>query len=154
MGGVEHIVRSVVAQQINETFDTVPKTIHFYFQDCFLDACDASILCTTPISNPAVATVVKAKEAVDSVAGCQNKVSCADIFTMAVRDVIYLVSSSFIAYILLIVSSNMISTYNHDRRTQGRRRCTGFNYLDIKFRLMHNFLLLSFSNLFRIMPVL
>ncbi|KAL9268753.1 Peroxidase 73-like protein, partial [Drosera capensis] len=50
--GVEDIVRSVVAQQINETFDTVPKTMHFYFQDCFLDGCDASILCRTPISNP------------------------------------------------------------------------------------------------------
>jgi len=36
-------------------------------------------------------TVIKAKAAVDSVPGCQNKVSCADILAMATRDVIALV---------------------------------------------------------------
>lgn len=42
-------------------------------------------------------TVIKAKAAVDSVPGCQNKVSCADILAMATRDVVALVriSNSF-----------------------------------------------------------
>lgn len=37
-------------------------------------------------------TVIKAKAAVDSVPGCQNKVSCADILALATRDVIALVN--------------------------------------------------------------
>lgn len=36
-------------------------------------------------------TVIKAKAAVDAVPSCRNKVSCADILTMAARDVIALV---------------------------------------------------------------
>ena len=37
-------------------------------------------------------TVIKAKAAVDTVSGCQNKVSCADILAMAARDVLALVN--------------------------------------------------------------
>jgi peroxidase len=37
-------------------------------------------------------TVIKAKAAVDSVPGCQNKVSCADILALATRDVVKLVN--------------------------------------------------------------
>lgn len=40
-------------------------------------------------------TVIKAKAAVDSVPGCRNKVSCADILAMATRDVIALVKSLY-----------------------------------------------------------
>lgn len=40
-------------------------------------------------------TVIKAKEALDAVPNCRNKVSCADILTMATRDVVNLVSNSF-----------------------------------------------------------
>lgn len=40
-------------------------------------------------------TVIKAKEAVDSVSGCRNKVSCADILAMAARDVIALVKNHY-----------------------------------------------------------
>lgn len=40
-------------------------------------------------------TVIKAKAAVDSVPGCQNKVSCADILALATRDVIVLVNSQY-----------------------------------------------------------
>lgn len=36
-------------------------------------------------------TVIKAKEAVDSVPQCRNKVSCADILALAARDVVSLV---------------------------------------------------------------
>ncbi|GAB2259938.1 hypothetical protein Droror1_Dr00010793 [Drosera rotundifolia] len=93
--GVEDVVRGVVAEKIKESFDAVPKLIHFYFQDCFLDGCSASILVRTPITNPAVATVVKAKAVIDSKPGCKNKVSCADIFNMAVRDAIYLAGGPY-----------------------------------------------------------
>ena len=45
-------------------------------------------------------TVIKAKEALDAVPNCRNKVSCADILTMATRDVVNLVSNSLHIYIL------------------------------------------------------
>jgi peroxidase len=41
-------------------------------------------------------TVIKAKAAVDAVASCKNKVSCADILAMATRDVIALVRSPYL----------------------------------------------------------
>lgn len=44
-------------------------------------------------------TVIKAKEALDAVANCRNKVSCADILTMATRDVVNLVSNSFLFFL-------------------------------------------------------
>lgn len=37
-------------------------------------------------------TVIKAKAAIDAIPQCRNRVSCADILTMATRDVIALVS--------------------------------------------------------------
>lgn len=46
-------------------------------------------------------TVIRAKAAVDRVAGCRNKVSCADILAMATRDVISLVNR---VYSLFFVS--------------------------------------------------
>ncbi|GAB2227411.1 hypothetical protein Droror1_Dr00009232 [Drosera rotundifolia] len=87
---VEEIVRKVVKEQINRTSETIPVTIHYYFQDCIGDGADASILTRTPLSNEAVYTVVKAKEALESVPECKGEVSCADIFTIANRDVIYM----------------------------------------------------------------
>lgn len=67
--------------------------------------CDASVILTSRNStsekdNPinlslagdGFDTLIKAKAAVDSVPGCQNKVSCADILAMATRDVIALVN--------------------------------------------------------------
>lgn len=44
-------------------------------------------------------TVIKAKEALDAVANCRNKVSCADILTMATLDVVNLVSNSFLFFL-------------------------------------------------------
>ena len=40
-------------------------------------------------------TVIKAKAAVDANPGCRNKVSCADILTMATRDVVKIVITIF-----------------------------------------------------------
>ena len=70
--------------------------------------CDASVMIQSTANNEAEKdhpdnlslagdgfdTVIKAKEAVDAVPQCRNKVSCADILTMATRDVVALVSST------------------------------------------------------------
>lgn len=45
-------------------------------------------------------TVTKAKQALDAVANCRNKVSCADILTIATRDVVNLVRNSSLSYSL------------------------------------------------------
>lgn len=72
--------------------------------------CDASVMIASKGNNTAEKdnavnlslagdgfdTVIKAKAAVDAVAGCKNKVSCADILTMATRDAIALVCSPFL----------------------------------------------------------
>lgn len=69
--------------------------------------CDASVMIASSGSNKAEKdhpdnlslagdgfdTVIKAKAAIDAVPNCRNKVSCADILTMATRDVVALVSS-------------------------------------------------------------
>lgn len=55
-------------------------------------------------------TVNKAKEALDAVANCRNKVSCADIITIATRDVVNLVSK-----IITIIFITSIMNYSHYR---------------------------------------
>ncbi|KAK8491086.1 hypothetical protein V6N13_034626 [Hibiscus sabdariffa] len=101
---VESIVRNVVTQKFRQTFVTVPATIRLFFHDCFVQGCDASVVIQSSGSNKAEKdhpdnlslagdgfdTVIKAKQAVDAVPGCRNKVSCADILAMATRDVIAL----------------------------------------------------------------
>ncbi|XP_074295296.1 peroxidase 51-like [Silene latifolia] len=106
---VESIVRKVVIQKVNETFVTVPATLRLFFHDCMVYGCDASVLITSTEGNTAEKdhpdnlslagdafdTVIKAKAAVDKVSGCKNKVSCADILSIATRDVIYLAGGPF-----------------------------------------------------------
>ncbi|KAL5988167.1 Peroxidase 51 [Asimina triloba] len=101
---VENIVRSAVTAKLQQTFVAVPATVRLYFHDCFVEGCDASIMISSTANNTAEKdnpdnlslagdgfdTVIKAKAAVDAVAGCTNKVSCADILAMATRDVIQL----------------------------------------------------------------
>ncbi|XP_050204358.1 peroxidase 51-like [Mercurialis annua] len=101
---VENIVKSAVQKKFQQTFVTVPATIRLFFHDCFVQGCDASVIVASTSNNKAEKdhpdnlslagdgfdTVVKAKAAVDAVAGCRNKVSCADILAMATRDVIAL----------------------------------------------------------------
>ncbi|KAK4783609.1 hypothetical protein SAY86_007983 [Trapa natans] len=101
---VESIVRNVVTQKFQQTFVTVPGTLRLFFHDCFVQGCDASVIIQSTPSNQAEKdhpdnlslagdgfdTVIKAKAAVDAVPSCRNKVSCADILTMATRDVVAL----------------------------------------------------------------
>ncbi|EOX91638.1 Class III peroxidase [Theobroma cacao] len=101
---VENIVRGAVAKKFSQTFVTVPATIRLFFHDCVVQGCDASVIITSSGGNTAEKdhpdnlslagdgfdTVIKAKEAVDAVPSCRNKVSCADILAMATRDAIAL----------------------------------------------------------------
>ncbi|TVU13230.1 hypothetical protein EJB05_40765, partial [Eragrostis curvula] len=102
---VEAIVRGAVARKVQQTLTTVGATVRLFFHDCFVQGCDASVIVASTANNTAEKdhpnnlslagdgfdTVIKAKEAVDAVPQCRNKVSCADILTMATRDVIALV---------------------------------------------------------------
>ncbi|KAG4931126.1 hypothetical protein AAZX31_17G187100 [Glycine max] len=100
---VESIVRSAVEKKLQQTFVTAPATLRLFFHDCFVRGCDASVMLATrnntsekdnpinlSLAGDGFDTVIKAKAAVDSVPGCQNKVSCADILALATRDVIAL----------------------------------------------------------------
>ncbi|GAB4846911.1 Peroxidase 73 [Ancistrocladus abbreviatus] len=106
---VEAIVRKVVVKKISQTFVTVPATLRLFAHDCFVNGCDASILIASTPNNKAERdnpdnlslagdgfdTVIKAKAAIDATPGCKNKVSCADILTIATRDVINLAGGPF-----------------------------------------------------------
>ncbi|KAL8240618.1 hypothetical protein R6Q59_013973 [Mikania micrantha] len=101
---VETIVRNAVKAKVQQTFVTIPGTLRLFFHDCFVQGCDASVMIASRGSNTAEKdhqdnlslagdgfdTVIKAKAAVDAVPSCRNKVSCADILTMATRDVVML----------------------------------------------------------------
>ncbi|XP_038897261.1 peroxidase 45-like [Benincasa hispida] len=100
---VESIVRAAVKQKFEQTFVTAPATLRLFFHDCFVRGCDASVLIQTnnhtsekdnaenlSLAGDGFDTVIKAKAAVDSVPGCKNKVSCADILALATRDVVAL----------------------------------------------------------------
>lgn len=76
----------------------------------YVQGCDASVIIASTANNTAEKdhpdnlslagdgfdTVIKAKEAVDAVARCTNKVSCADILAMATRDVVALVCNDIL----------------------------------------------------------
>ncbi|OMO99465.1 Plant peroxidase [Corchorus olitorius] len=98
---VESIVRNVVAKKINQTFVTIPATLRLFFHDCFVEGCDASVMIASrnddaekdssdnlSLAGDGFDTVIKAKKAVE--AKCPRVVSCADILTIATRDVIAL----------------------------------------------------------------
>ncbi|CAA2984469.1 peroxidase 55-like [Olea europaea subsp. europaea] len=98
---VEAIVRQVVATKLSQTFVTVPATLRLFFHDCFVEGCDASVLIASPnndaekdapdnlsLAGDGFDTVIKAKQAVE--AQCPGVVSCADILTIAARDVVVL----------------------------------------------------------------
>ncbi|CAH8280988.1 unnamed protein product [Arabidopsis lyrata] len=99
---VEKIVKQVVNQKIKQTFVTIPATLRLFFHDCFVNGCDASVMIQSTPNNKAEKdhpdnlslagdgfdVVIKAKKAIDAIPSCKNKVSCADILTLATRDVV------------------------------------------------------------------
>ncbi|GLJ29266.1 hypothetical protein SUGI_0577190 [Cryptomeria japonica] len=100
---VEAIVKNAVDQKFKETDVTVPGTLRLFFHDCFVEGCDGSVIIQSTPDNKAEKdsednlslegdgfdTVIRAKQAVE--AECPNTVSCADILTIAARDVLALV---------------------------------------------------------------
>ncbi|XP_047318966.1 peroxidase 51-like [Impatiens glandulifera] len=101
---VETLVRNAVTLKFQQTFVTIPATLRLFFHDCFVQGCDASVIIQSSPTNKAEKdhpdnlslagdgfdTVIKARAAVDAVASCKNKVSCADILALATRDVVVL----------------------------------------------------------------
>ncbi|CAA0385391.1 unnamed protein product [Arabidopsis thaliana] len=99
---VEQIVRNAVQKKIKKTFVAVPATLRLFFHDCFVNGCDASVMIQSTPKNKAEKdhpdnislagdgfdVVIQAKKALDSNPSCRNKVSCADILTLATRDVV------------------------------------------------------------------
>ncbi|GKA53821.1 peroxidase 1 [Tanacetum coccineum] len=93
---------TTVSAKVKLQPNTIPGTLRLFFHDCFVQGCDALIMIQSSGSNMAEKDhqdnlslagdgfdmVNKAKAAVDAVPSCRNKVSCADILTMATRDVI------------------------------------------------------------------
>ena len=90
----------------------------------FEQGCDASVMIASSGSNKAEKdhpdnlslagdgfdTVIKAKAAIDAVASCRNKVSCADILTMATRDVVLLVRIYIFISYNFILDNKTLST--------------------------------------------
>lgn len=98
---VEALVKQVVSTKFSQTFVTIPATLRLFFHDCFVTGCDASTLISSPngdaekdaedntsLAGDGFDTVIKAKQAVE--ASCPGIVSCADILTIAARDVVVL----------------------------------------------------------------
>ncbi|VAI22278.1 unnamed protein product [Triticum turgidum subsp. durum] len=99
---VEAIVQAAVALKVQQTPVAVGATVRLFFHDCFVQGCDASVIIVSTANNTAEKdhvsnlslagdgfdTVIKAKAAVDTQCPSPNLVSCADILTMATRDVI------------------------------------------------------------------
>ncbi|KAG2263507.1 hypothetical protein Bca52824_070586 [Brassica carinata] len=99
---VEQIVRNVVQMKVKQTFVTIPATLRLFFHDCFVNGCDASVMIQSTPTNKAEKdhpdnislagdgfdVVIQAKKALDANPHCRNKVSCADILSLATRDVV------------------------------------------------------------------
>ncbi|XP_071692129.1 peroxidase 55-like [Rutidosis leptorrhynchoides] len=96
---VEAIVKQTVNTKVSQTFTTIPATLRLFFHDCMVEGCDASVMIASPnqdaekdapdnlsLAGDGFDTVIKAKQAVESV--CPGVVSCADILTIAARDVV------------------------------------------------------------------
>ncbi|RDY04781.1 Peroxidase 55, partial [Mucuna pruriens] len=96
---VESIVTQAVTDKFTQTITTGQATLRLFFHDCFVEGCDASVIITSPngdaekdatenlsLPGDGFDTVIKAKQAVE--AACPGVVSCADILSLATRDVI------------------------------------------------------------------
>ncbi|KAL9277829.1 hypothetical protein ACSQ67_024954 [Phaseolus vulgaris] len=98
---VESIVSQAVTNKFTQTLTTGQATLRLFFHDCFVEGCDASVIISSPngdaekdytenlsLPGDGFDTVIKAKQAVE--ASCPGVVSCADILSLATRDVISL----------------------------------------------------------------
>lgn len=88
--------------------------------------CDASILLASPngkaekdhpdnlsLAGDGFDTVIKAKSAVESIAQCRNKVSCADILALAARDAVNLVIRMHLYFLttFLVITYYLVCEY-------------------------------------------
>ncbi|CAN0919140.1 Peroxidase 72 [Linum grandiflorum] len=99
----QQIVKSVVAKAVAKEPRMAASLLRLHFHDCFVKGCDASILLdggsgivTEKNSNPN-RNSARGFEVIDDIKSalekeCPNKVSCADILTLAARDSTVLVS--------------------------------------------------------------
>ncbi|CAN0919138.1 Peroxidase 72 [Linum grandiflorum] len=93
----QQIVKSVVAKAVAKEPRMAASLLRLHFHDCFVKGCDASILLdggsgivTEKNSNPN-RNSARGFEVIDDIKSalekeCPNKVSCADILTLAARD--------------------------------------------------------------------
>eukprot|EP00249_Psilotum_nudum_P006751 c20024_g1_i2 orf=540-1412(-) len=92
---------------LKESFVTAAGTLRIFFHDCFVQGCDASVLIASTATNKAEKdaddnlslpgdgfdAVVRAKTALEK--ACPGIVSCADILSIATRDLVGLVGGPF-----------------------------------------------------------
>ncbi|XP_021739509.1 peroxidase 44-like [Chenopodium quinoa] len=96
----ENVVRQVVQQQYKTDRSIPAALLRMHFHDCFVRGCDASILIDSTSNNQAEKDAgangsVRGYELIDKIKAalekaCPQKVSCADIITLATRDAVYL----------------------------------------------------------------
>ncbi|CAN6448461.1 unnamed protein product [Victoria cruziana] len=104
---VEEIIRNVVIQKQITNPTTAGGTLRLFFHDCFTQGCDASILITSTPFNKAERdaeinlslpgdgfdAIVRSKMELELT--CPGVVSCADILTIATRDLVRLVGGPY-----------------------------------------------------------
>ncbi|XP_049932739.1 peroxidase 31 isoform X2 [Nymphaea colorata] len=104
---VEEIIRNVVIQKQITNPTTAGGTLRLFFHDCFVQGCDASILITSTPFNKAERdadinlslpgdgfdAIVRSKMELELT--CPGVVSCADILTIATRDLVRLVGGPY-----------------------------------------------------------
>lgn len=98
----EATVKAVVQSRFKSDTTITPALLRLFFHDCFVRGCDASLLIKSTPSNTAEKDaganltvrgfdiIDAAKAAVEALAGCKGKVSCADIIALATRDAVAL----------------------------------------------------------------
>lgn len=104
---VENIIRAEMIRKQAANPTTAAGTLRIFFHDCFVEGCDASVLIMSTPTNIAERdaeinlslpgdgfdAVVRAKAAVE--AKCPGIVSCADVLSIATRDLITLVGGPY-----------------------------------------------------------
>lgn len=103
----EQVIHDVMVQKQKEAFVTAAGALRIFFHDCFVQGCDASVLIASTANNKAEKDAednlslpgdgfdafMRAKAAVEKV--CPGVVSCADVVSIATRDLVGLVGGPF-----------------------------------------------------------